>query len=206
VCSSSFIDRRRVRRIPHTLHRSKALKHGHCRVRTSSIGADRGDEGIWINVLAGSFTDLHRFIAINYHQQPPDRIWPTSQKKVEFKDVGLAWGLARILRSDGFISPCGTSSVSSSVAAQQSNPTSSIFPELCSASISKSILCFRSVLFRETQLDKIHARLDLYAYRVKLLQGHGDTRPAGRLTTTSRQRSDPTLPSLGQLWNMDAYA
>jgi hypothetical protein len=37
------------------LHRSKALKHGHCRVRTSSIGADRGDNGIWIYELTGSF-------------------------------------------------------------------------------------------------------------------------------------------------------
>jgi hypothetical protein len=55
VCPSSFIDRRRVHRIPHTLHRSKALKHGHCRVRTSSIGADRGDDGIWIYGLDGSF-------------------------------------------------------------------------------------------------------------------------------------------------------
>jgi hypothetical protein len=55
VCPSSFIDRRRVRRIPHTLHRSKALKHGHCRGRTSSIGAIRRDDGIWIYRLAGSF-------------------------------------------------------------------------------------------------------------------------------------------------------
>jgi hypothetical protein len=36
-------------------HESKAPKHGHCRVRTSSIGADRGDDGIWIYGLAGSF-------------------------------------------------------------------------------------------------------------------------------------------------------
>jgi hypothetical protein len=55
VCPSSFIDRRRVRRIPQALHKSKAPKHGHCRVRTSSIGADRGDDGIRIYGLAGSF-------------------------------------------------------------------------------------------------------------------------------------------------------
>jgi hypothetical protein len=36
-------------------HESKALKHGHCRVRTSSIGANRGDDGIWIYGLVGSF-------------------------------------------------------------------------------------------------------------------------------------------------------
>jgi hypothetical protein len=35
--------------------RSKALEHGHCRGKTSSISADRGDDGIWIYVLAGSF-------------------------------------------------------------------------------------------------------------------------------------------------------
>jgi hypothetical protein len=40
---------------PKALHESKARKHGHCRGRTSSIGADRGDDGIWINELAGSF-------------------------------------------------------------------------------------------------------------------------------------------------------
>jgi hypothetical protein len=56
VCPSSFIDRRRVRQVPNTLPRSKALRHGHCRVRISSIGADRGDDGIWIYGLAGSFT------------------------------------------------------------------------------------------------------------------------------------------------------
>jgi hypothetical protein len=38
-----------------TLPRSKALEHGHCRVRTSSIGVDHGDDGIWIYGLAGSF-------------------------------------------------------------------------------------------------------------------------------------------------------
>jgi hypothetical protein len=54
VCPLSFIDRRRVRWIPHTLHKSKALKHGHCRVRTSSIGAICGDNEIWIYVLTGS--------------------------------------------------------------------------------------------------------------------------------------------------------
>jgi hypothetical protein len=59
VCPSSFIDRRRVRRIPQALHRSKALKHGHCRGRTSSIGADRGDDGIWIYWLAGSFVTFN---------------------------------------------------------------------------------------------------------------------------------------------------
>jgi hypothetical protein len=36
------------------LSRSKAPKHGHCRGKTSSIGADRGDDGIWIYGLAGS--------------------------------------------------------------------------------------------------------------------------------------------------------
>jgi hypothetical protein len=41
------------------LHRSKALKHGHCRVRTSSIGADRGDDRIWIYGLAGSFVTFN---------------------------------------------------------------------------------------------------------------------------------------------------
>jgi hypothetical protein len=55
VYPSSFIDRRQVRRIPNALPRSKALKHGHCRGKTSSIGADRGDDGIWIYRLAGSF-------------------------------------------------------------------------------------------------------------------------------------------------------
>jgi hypothetical protein len=55
VCPSSFIDRRRVRWIPRSLYESKALKHVHCRVKTSSIGADRGDDGIWIYGLAGSF-------------------------------------------------------------------------------------------------------------------------------------------------------
>jgi hypothetical protein len=56
VCPSSFIDRRRVRQVPNALPRSKALKHGHSRVRTSSIGADRGNDGIWIYELAGSIT------------------------------------------------------------------------------------------------------------------------------------------------------
>jgi hypothetical protein len=37
------------------LPRSKALRHGHCRGRTSSIGTDHGDDGIWIYGLAGSF-------------------------------------------------------------------------------------------------------------------------------------------------------
>jgi hypothetical protein len=36
-------------------HESKAHKHGHCRVRTSSIGAVCGDDGIWIYGLVGSF-------------------------------------------------------------------------------------------------------------------------------------------------------
>jgi hypothetical protein len=63
VCPSSFIDRRRVCRIPQALHDSKALKHGHCRVRTSSIGADRGDDGIWIYGLTGSFTIIAGKIA-----------------------------------------------------------------------------------------------------------------------------------------------
>jgi hypothetical protein len=52
------------------LHESKACKHGHCRGRTSSIGADRGDDGIWIYGFAGSFTN---------HRQPHriDKIrWP----------------------------------------------------------------------------------------------------------------------------------
>jgi hypothetical protein len=40
---------------PKALHESKARKHGHCRGRTSSIGADRGEDGIWIYGLAGSF-------------------------------------------------------------------------------------------------------------------------------------------------------
>jgi hypothetical protein len=72
VCPSSFIDRRRVRRIPNALHRSKVLKHGHCRVRTSSIGADRGDDGIWIYGLVGSCSTsstiprLHRARAIDF--------------------------------------------------------------------------------------------------------------------------------------------
>jgi hypothetical protein len=55
VCPSSFIDRRRVRRIPQALHESKALKHGHYRLKTLSIGTDRGDDEIWIYGLAGSF-------------------------------------------------------------------------------------------------------------------------------------------------------
>jgi hypothetical protein len=76
VCPSSFIDRCRVCRIPHTLHESKALKHGHCRVTTSSIGTDRGDDGIRIYGLAGSsitfnnnqiaFGQLIFFVAINF--------------------------------------------------------------------------------------------------------------------------------------------
>jgi hypothetical protein len=37
------------------LHRSKALKHGHCRDQTSPIGTDRGDDEIWIYGLVGSF-------------------------------------------------------------------------------------------------------------------------------------------------------
>jgi hypothetical protein len=112
----------------------------------------------------------------------------------------LAWGLARI--QDQMDLYPRVKLVRSHLQSPHSSriPPGSIFLELCSASISQSILCFRSVLFRETQLDKIHARLDLYAYRVKLLQGQGDTWLAGRRTTTSRQRSDPTLPSLGQLW------
>jgi hypothetical protein len=65
MCPSSFIDRRRVRRIPQALHDSKALKYGHCRVRTSSIGAVCGDDGIWIYGLAGSFIIF---------KQRPDRI------------------------------------------------------------------------------------------------------------------------------------
>jgi hypothetical protein len=36
-------------------HETKALKHGHCRGRISSIGADRGDDGIWIYGLADFF-------------------------------------------------------------------------------------------------------------------------------------------------------
>jgi hypothetical protein len=65
VCPSSFIDRRRVRQVPNTLPRSKALRHGHCRVRTSSIGADRGDDGIWIYELAGSFI-IFNHVQITY--------------------------------------------------------------------------------------------------------------------------------------------
>jgi hypothetical protein len=38
-----------------SFHESKAFKHGHCRGRTSSIGADREDDGIWIYRLVGSF-------------------------------------------------------------------------------------------------------------------------------------------------------
>jgi hypothetical protein len=68
VCPSSFIDHRRVRRIPHTLYRSKTLKHGHCWGRTSSIGADHGDDGIWIYGLAGSF------VIINNVQIPSDHL------------------------------------------------------------------------------------------------------------------------------------
>jgi hypothetical protein len=59
VCPSSFIDRRRVYQIPHTLHELKALKYGHCRGRTSSIGADRGDNRIWIYGLADSFVTFN---------------------------------------------------------------------------------------------------------------------------------------------------
>jgi hypothetical protein len=51
-----------------TLHRSKALKYEHCRVRTSSISADRGDDGIWIFGLAGSF------IIVNNVQIPSARL------------------------------------------------------------------------------------------------------------------------------------
>jgi hypothetical protein len=40
-------------------HESKALKHGHYRVITLSIGADRGDDGIWIYALTGSFITLN---------------------------------------------------------------------------------------------------------------------------------------------------
>jgi hypothetical protein len=40
-------------------HESKAPKYGHCRVRTSSIGADRGDDGIWIYGLVGSFVTFN---------------------------------------------------------------------------------------------------------------------------------------------------
>jgi hypothetical protein len=36
------------------LSRSKAPKHGHYRGKSSSIDADRGDDGIWIYELAGS--------------------------------------------------------------------------------------------------------------------------------------------------------
>jgi hypothetical protein len=73
VCPSSFIDRRRVRRIPQALHRSKALKHGHCRVRTSSIGADRGDNEIWIYGLAGSFIIVNnsQIISGQLHRRQP---------------------------------------------------------------------------------------------------------------------------------------
>jgi hypothetical protein len=45
-------------------YESKALKHGHCRGRTSSIGVDRGDDGIRIYGLAGSF--------IIFKQRPDD--------------------------------------------------------------------------------------------------------------------------------------
>jgi hypothetical protein len=44
---------------PRSLHEPKALKHGHCRGRTSSIGADRGDDGRWIHGFTGSIT-LHQ--------------------------------------------------------------------------------------------------------------------------------------------------
>jgi hypothetical protein len=63
------------------LYRSKALKHGHCRGRTSSIDADRGDDGIWIYGLAGSFTIIAGKIASHQRhanflpQQRLDRIW-----------------------------------------------------------------------------------------------------------------------------------
>jgi hypothetical protein len=63
-----LFDRRRVHRIPRSLHESKALKHGHCRGRTSSIGTDREDDGIWIYGLAGSFADLHRLSITNRHR------------------------------------------------------------------------------------------------------------------------------------------
>jgi hypothetical protein len=48
-------------------HESKALKHGHCRVKTSSIGADREDDRIWIYGLTGSFVIVNNRL---------DRIWP----------------------------------------------------------------------------------------------------------------------------------
>jgi hypothetical protein len=41
------------------LHELKALKHGHCRVKTLSIGADRGNDGRWIHGFTGSIT-LHQ--------------------------------------------------------------------------------------------------------------------------------------------------
>jgi hypothetical protein len=163
VCPSSFIDRRRVHRIPYTLHESKALKYGHCWVKTSSIGADRGDDVIWINILAGSFVDLFLFIAINHHQQLPDCIWPMSPKNLKSLKMSAWLGDTRILRSDGFISPHETSSVSASIAAHQSNPTRFYLSRTFSASISQSILCFRSVLLHETQVDKIHDKHELLA-------------------------------------------
>jgi hypothetical protein len=64
---------------PKALHESKARKHGHCRGRTSSIGADRGDDGIWIYELAGSFITFKnvkiasgRLTRSSRHRQQPD--------------------------------------------------------------------------------------------------------------------------------------
>jgi hypothetical protein len=52
-------------------HKSKALKDGHCRVKTSSIDADRGDDEIWIYGLAGSFVtiDINQIISADLHQK-----------------------------------------------------------------------------------------------------------------------------------------
>jgi hypothetical protein len=61
----SFINHRRVRWIPRSLYDSKALKHEHCRVRTSSIGTDRGNDG-WIYELTGSIIIIDIKIASHW--------------------------------------------------------------------------------------------------------------------------------------------
>jgi hypothetical protein len=61
------------------LSKSKAPKHGHCRGKTSSIGAVCGDDGIWIYGLAGSFVTFNNVQIPSCEIEQPssetDRIW-----------------------------------------------------------------------------------------------------------------------------------
>jgi hypothetical protein len=51
-----------------SFHESKVLKHGHCQGTTSLIGADHGDDGIYIYGLVSTFIGRYRLIITDRHR------------------------------------------------------------------------------------------------------------------------------------------